>query len=96
VKRRAVEVEVSDHAVLRWLEREHGLDVGAVKAMIAGIVKDGAELEAASVVLGHVRFVLKDRTGLEGEASGIVVVTTAKRHTLRVQPRRGARELRDG
>lgn len=100
MRRRAVDVEVSDHAVLRWLEREHGLDVGAVKAMIAGIVQEGAELEAMGVVLGRVRFVLKDGRSREDAATGTVVVVTAKRHNVRPQPhergRRGEREPHDG
>lgn len=99
MKRRAVAVEVSDHAVLRWLEREHGLDVVAIKAMIAGIVQEGAELEAMGVVLGRVRFVLKDGQSPEDGANGTVVVVTAKRHNVRPQHergRRGEREPRDG
>lgn len=72
MKRRRAQIEVSDHAVLRWLERAQGLDVGAIKTMIAGKVLNGAELEALAVQVDKVRFMLVDQPG----APGVVVVTT--------------------
>lgn len=78
MKRRPVHVEVSDHAALRWLEREHGLDVAAVKAAIAGMALNGAELGAVGVCIGRVRLVVKDtRDGADGD---VTVVTAMPRN----------------
>jgi hypothetical protein len=79
MKRRPVHVEVSDHAVLRWLEREHGLDVILLKAHIAGIVGEGAALGAAAVCLGKVRFVLRDTAAIVAHADKVVVATALDR-----------------
>ena len=88
MKRRAVAIVVSDHAVLRWLEREHDLDIEAIRALIAGQVLDAAELAARAVQIGKVRFVLdehRDQSAAGGTAR--VVVATA----LPVKKRRGNR-----
>lgn len=77
MKRHPVQVEVSDHAVLRFLEREHGLDVSAVKALIATGVAEGAALSAIAVVIGRVRFVLRDHHQETGGENDRVVVATA-------------------
>ncbi|MAA97802.1 MAG: hypothetical protein CMN87_15515 [Stappia sp.] len=53
---------VTDHAVLRYLERAHGLDVDAVRAHIAGRAMTAAELGALAVKIEGVRFVLAGRT----------------------------------
>lgn len=82
MKRRAVEIAVSDHAVLRWLERAQGLNVGVVRRLIAGKVVSAAELGAVAVQLDHVRFVLRD--GLEGAPQKVVVTTV-----LKLEQRRG-------
>lgn len=51
-------LHVTDHAVLRYLERAHGLDVEAVRRHIAERCATGAELRAASVIVERVKFVL--------------------------------------
>ncbi|KNY13625.1 hypothetical protein AKG11_28235 [Shinella sp. SUS2] len=51
-------LHVTDHAVLRYLERAHGLDVEAVRRHIASRCATGAELRAATVVIERVKFVL--------------------------------------
>ena len=40
---------VTDHAVVRYLERVYGVDIGALKARIARITEDGREAGAAAV-----------------------------------------------
>jgi len=70
VKRR---FDVSDHAVLRWLERVEGVNVHAIRRRIRNACRAGAEAGAAGVQLAGVRFVLA--TG----ANGTVVVTTLSR-----------------
>jgi hypothetical protein len=63
-------VEVTDKAVLRWLEREHGVDVEAVRQHLAGLAENGARLGAAGVRIGKVKLVLRG-----------AIVTTALRGT---------------
>jgi hypothetical protein len=46
-------VVVSDHAVLRFLERVHGLDIEAVRAEIAWRAERGA---AAAEVIGEMQY----------------------------------------
>lgn len=59
MKRRVVEVGVTDHAVLRWLERRAGLDIEAVRRHLAGQAQTAAELNAAAVVVDRVRLILR-------------------------------------
>ncbi len=63
-------VHVSDHAVLRYLERAHGLDVEAVREYLAGLADNGARLGATGVVVESVKLVLRRR------ADDSVVVTS--------------------
>jgi len=63
-------VRVTDHAVLRNLEREHGLDVDAVRNHIAGLAATGVKLEAISVKVERVKLLL----------CGVTVVTVLKRN----------------
>ncbi len=63
-------VRVTDHAVLRYLEREHGLDVDAVRNHIAGLAATGVQLEAISVKVERVKLLL----------CGETVVTVLKRN----------------
>lgn len=51
-------IAVSDHAVLRWLERSAGLDIDAVRAAIAGCAEVGRGLGARIVVVQGVKLVL--------------------------------------
>lgn len=62
-------VRVTDHAVLRYLERKHGLDVDAVRNHIAGLAATGVQLEAISVKVEKVKLLL----------CGETVVTVLKR-----------------
>ncbi|MCW5708692.1 hypothetical protein [Shinella sp.] len=65
-------LHVSDHAILRYLERAHGLDVEAVRRHIASRCATGAELRATTVIVERVKFVLAERD------AGTVVVTVLK------------------
>lgn len=56
-------VRVTDHAVLRYLERAHGLDVAAVRRHLAGKVLTGARLGAVGVTIENVKLVLRERGG---------------------------------
>ena len=49
---------VTDHAVLRYLERAKGVDVHAVRRHIADLVRRGVEKQGDAVVVEGVKFVL--------------------------------------
>jgi hypothetical protein len=51
---------VTDHAVLRYLERALGLDVEAVRAEVEARVETGLHHGAGKVVVGGMRYVLRD------------------------------------
>jgi hypothetical protein len=51
---------VTDHAVLRYLERRHGLDVDFFRDHIASLCANGVRYGAFSVVTEEVKFVLVD------------------------------------
>lgn len=54
-------VVVSDHAVLRYLERQWGVDVEGLRARIARDAQIGVEHGANAVNRGRLKFVLKGR-----------------------------------
>ena len=74
-------ITVSDHAVLRYLERVHGLDVAHFRSHIAALVTRGVEHGAVGVITEDVKFVL----------SGAVVVTVLEPHMHTRLPRERAR-----
>lgn len=75
MKRRAVLVHVTDHAVLRFLERAHGLDVEGVRRRLERGAQNAAELKASAVVVANVRMMLAENgPGEDGQA--LVTVTT--------------------
>lgn len=49
---------VTDHAVLRFLERRHGLDVEAVRNEIQNICTTGVRFGAAKVIAHGMKFVI--------------------------------------
>lgn len=49
---------VTDHAVLRYLERAKGVDVRAIRRHIADLVRRGVEKQGDAVVVEGVKFVL--------------------------------------
>ena len=53
-----IAVGVTDHAVLRYIERAHGVDIEGIRAHIAATSRRGAENGARFVQWGNVRFVL--------------------------------------
>lgn len=52
-------VRVTDRAVLRYLERAHGLDVRAVRRHLAGRALSAARLGAIGVIIENVKLVLR-------------------------------------
>lgn len=53
-------VRVSDHAVVRFLERVQGVDIDNVRARIAAMCKQAAELGANSAVIRGHRYILNN------------------------------------
>jgi hypothetical protein len=64
---------VSDHAVLRYLERAHGLDVEAVRKHLAGLTVTAVRLGAIAVTVENVKLVIHPHR----DGSGRPIVTTA-------------------
>ena len=58
MKRVPTDVRISDHAVLRYLEREHGLDVGSVRTHLSQAAQPAAELGAIAVSIERVKLIL--------------------------------------
>ncbi|RJG46461.1 hypothetical protein [Mesorhizobium sp. DCY119] len=65
-------IRVTDHAVLRYLERAHGLDVEAVRNHLASRVTNGVRLGAIGVTIENVKLVIKRH------ADSVSVVTALK------------------
>lgn len=75
MKRRPAILDISDHAVLRWLERCHGLNVSAIREHLAGRAMTGAELGATAVRIEGIKMLLTD-AGPEESGETQVVMTT--------------------
>lgn len=73
MKRRDIRLQVSDHAVLRYLQRRHGVDIEAVRHHLAGLAVNAAELGAVAVRVEAVRLFLREANIGEGQ----VLVTVA-------------------
>ena len=78
MKRRDIKLHVSDHAVLRYLERRHGVDIEAVRRHLAGLAVNAAELGAVAVRVEEVRLFLRD----DDIGQGRVLVTGATVWTI--------------
>lgn len=51
---------VTDHAVLRYLERAKGVDIEGTRRHIAGLVQRGVAREGVAVIVEGVKFVLNE------------------------------------
>lgn len=76
---------VSDHAVVRYLERVEGLDVVALKAEIAWRVDYAARLGASAVIIAGYRYVIGH------DVAGQPVVVTVEPHGQDTPIRRSGR-----
>jgi hypothetical protein len=93
MKRRDIKLHVSDHAVLRYLERGHGLDIDAVRRHLAGLAFNGAQLGAVAVRVEEVRLFLREND--IGEGRKLVTVATVGTPAMRLVDPGGA-ERADG
>ena len=60
MSRRPPPPHVTDHAVLRYIERAHGVDVEAIRDHIAETARIGVEHGAKAVITGHVKFIIEN------------------------------------
>ncbi len=89
MKRRAVALTITDHAVLRYLERAFAVDVERIRRHLAGRAMNAAELRAAAVCFETIRLVLADN-GTAEDGAADVAATTALHRSMPVF-RRGER-----
>ncbi len=87
MKRRAVALTVTDHAVLRYIERSFGVDVERIRRHLAGRAIGAAELGAIAVSFERVKLTLADN-GPAGDGAADVAVTTALYRSMPVHRRR--------
>jgi len=52
-------VQITDHALVRWLEREHNIDMEAARETLAGIAQPFADLAVANAQVGDLWFVFQ-------------------------------------
>lgn len=80
---------VTDHAVLRYLERVKGIDIEAVRAELGHVVDKAIEMGAGATIVDGVKYVLRDRC--------VVTVALAQEPPLRgrAMRRRNRRKLTD-
>lgn len=83
IARQPKHITVSDHAVLRWLERVEGVDVKAIRRRIARATRKGAELGASAVTLDGVRFAIHQA----GDQAGVWTVYSPQARTHLAEPR---------
>lgn len=81
---------VSDHAVVRYLERVEGRDIAALKQEIARRVDYAAQMGATSIVVEGFRYVFS------GMDSGAPVVATVRPRNSATPIRRSGRRQPDG
>jgi len=53
-------VVVTDHAVIRWLERQYGMDINAARAELAELARPYLEIGAKHAPIGNVWAVLEN------------------------------------
>lgn len=81
MKRRAVALTISDHAVLRFLQRRYGIDVERVRQHLAGKAMTGAELQAIAVKFEGVKLALAENGPAEDGAASVAATTALYRDT---------------
>lgn len=55
-------IHVTDHALVRYLDRVHGVDIERLRLRIARAARSGTEVGADAVVKDGVRYCLADHT----------------------------------
>lgn len=86
-------IMVSDHAVLRWLERVEGVDVARIRRRIRRAVINGVRLGAASIKLDGVEY----RVVVQPDGAPVVTTTVSRQErphlaVPRIEPGSGCDE----
>lgn len=81
-------IRISDHAMIRFLERVGGLDVEAIRYAMARSLDEAARLGAAVVVIDGFRYILRE------DDSGPVLVTVEPKSDTNPVHRRAHRRDR--
>jgi hypothetical protein len=84
VKPRRAIVKISDHALLRFLERQHGVDIEAIRRGMAAGLEPVAALGAAELSVGKVKLLLKTIAKYDDGTPVMMCVTVLKRGTAGV------------
>lgn len=79
MKRRRVALTVSDHAVLRYIERAFAVDVEAIRRHLAGRAMNAAELGALTVSFERIKLALAENGGAEDGAAAVAATTALYR-----------------
>ena len=82
---------VTDHALLRYLERVKGVDVDAVRNELGHVVDKAIEAGAGATIIDGVRYVLNDKTIV---TAALVNKVPERGRSLRRRPRKD--DWRDG
>ena len=53
-------IEVTDHALVRWMDREYDIDMERLRRKLAEKVHDAYAAGASSVVIDELRYVMRD------------------------------------
>lgn len=77
---------VTDHAVIRYLERVKGMDIEELRRLIGHAVETAVETEASGVVIDGFSYKLR-----QGEAGPVVVTIQRDRRPLHLGRKRWAR-----
>ncbi|MEM1370593.1 MAG: hypothetical protein AAGG72_00035 [Pseudomonadota bacterium] len=76
MKRRRVRIRVTDHAVIRYMERGLGINVAMLRAHIAGLAENGAELGAHGIKRDGFKIVAEDVETRDMTEGQMVVIPT--------------------
>ncbi len=81
------QIRVTDHAVIRYLERVEGVDIAALRLEIARRVERGVDLGAGAVLVDGLRYCLVENT--------VTTIHEASRPDARTGRARGKRGFID-
>ncbi|MCR9122984.1 MAG: hypothetical protein NXH91_12005 [Phyllobacteriaceae bacterium] len=96
MKRRAAIVHVTDHAVIRYLERGLGVDVAALKRHIASMAQDAAEMGAVGLKVDRIKLVISPDHTDETGTRHVHIPTVLERNMLGAIADANARQRRRG
>lgn len=76
---------VTDHAVLRYLERVKGIDINAVRNELGHVVDTAVKMGAGAAVVDGIKYVLNERTIV---TAALVKTVPERGRSVRRRPRK--------